>query len=84
MAKSPTPTDTTSADAEFVSPACVVTAKVAGFRRAGMAHGVAPTRHEAGTFTAEQFEALIREPALVVVPAPTGVTKPAEAAGGEA
>lgn len=43
-----------------------ITAKVAGFRRAGMAHPAEPVDHEAGTFTEAQLAALQAEPMLVV------------------
>lgn len=53
-----------------------------GFRRAGVAHTTAPQEFPADRFTAEQIEALRREPMLVVVdmdapdPEPKGEGKP--------
>lgn len=48
------------------TPALRITAKRAGFRRAGMAHPATATAHPAGTFTADQVEALRADPMLVV------------------
>lgn len=48
------------------SPKCAIIARVEGFRRGGIAHTVAPTVHEAGAFSLEQFEALQAEPNLLV------------------
>lgn len=55
-----------------------ITAKAAGFRRAGMAHPAEPVTHEPGAFDADQLAALEAEPMLVVErigEAPTGGDK---------
>jgi len=52
---------------KFVSPALTITSKVAGFRRAGIAHPGTPTDHKAGTFSEEQLEQLKADPNLIVV-----------------
>lgn len=43
-----------------------ITARRAGFRRAGVAHPAAAVEHPDGSFTPEQIEALISEPMLIV------------------
>lgn len=43
-----------------------ITAKVDGFRRAGMAHPASVTEHPGDAFTPEQLDALKSEPMLVV------------------
>ncbi len=43
-----------------------ITARVAGFRRAGMAHPAEPVDHEPETFTEAQIAELQAEPMLVV------------------
>lgn len=43
-----------------------ITAKVAGFRRCGLAHSNTPTDHPDGTFSAEQLEILKNDPMLKV------------------
>ncbi|MBP0439439.1 HI1506-related protein [Tianweitania sediminis] len=43
-----------------------IQARIAGFRRAGMAHGLAPAEYPGATFTPDQLEALLVEPNLVV------------------
>ncbi|MGQ0529991.1 MAG: HI1506-related protein [Panacagrimonas sp.] len=43
-----------------------ITSKIAGFRRAGMAHAAAPTDHAIEKFTADQIEALKGEAMLTV------------------
>ncbi|WP_152966478.1 HI1506-related protein [Gulbenkiania mobilis] len=43
-----------------------ITAKVDGFRRAGVAHPATPTDHPDDTFTEAQLTALQDEPMLVV------------------
>lgn len=48
------------------SPALRITARIAGFRRAGVSHPAAPVDHEAGRFSADELAALRAEPALVV------------------
>lgn len=48
------------------SPALRITARIAGFRRAGVGHPAAPVDHEVGRFSADELAALRAEPALVV------------------
>lgn len=43
-----------------------ITAKVGGFRRAGIAHAATPTDYPEGTLTADQIELIKAEPMLVV------------------
>ena len=47
----------------------IVRAKRDGFRRAGIAHSRAPTRHEADTLTAAEYRRILDEPRLTVRPA---------------
>lgn len=42
-----------------------VTSTIAGFRRGGIAHPAAEVTHAPGTFTVEQAEQILGEPALV-------------------
>lgn len=63
-----------------------ITAKVDGFRRAGIAHPAAPTIHPLESLTPAQIEALDGEPMLVVeeidVDEPDGAAgEPAKAEG---
>lgn len=54
----------------------IITAKVDGFRRAGMAHPARATEHPDGTFTPKQLAQLRAEPMLVVVERPDGPWPP--------
>ncbi len=69
MAKSPKATNG-GADPEvaapYVSPRLVIRSKVAGFRRAGIAHAADPIDWPAGSFTLEQASAIAEEPMLMV------------------
>lgn len=48
------------------APKIRITSRVDGFRRAGVAHSIAPTEYEASAFNAEQLAALQAEPNLIV------------------
>jgi hypothetical protein len=48
------------------SPKIRITSRVEGFRRAGVAHSIAPTDHDAGAFSLEQLAALQAEQNLIV------------------
>lgn len=50
----------------YSTPALRITAKVEGFRRAGMAHPARATDHPAGTFSPRQVEELMGDAGLVV------------------
>lgn len=63
-----------------MTPALRITARRAGFRRAGLAHPAEPVVHAAGTFTPGQVAALLAEPNLVVVPLSAVPTNGGEAA----
>ena len=51
----------------LVGKAVRIISAVDGFRRAGVAHGKAPTDHPADAFNEEQLEALEAEPNLTVL-----------------
>jgi hypothetical protein len=58
------------APAALATPALRIRALQPGRRRAGMAHPTGPVDHPAGTFAADQIEALRGDPVLVVEDAP--------------
>lgn len=51
----------------------VITSRIKGFRRCGVAHGTAPVEYADTTFTREQLEELRGEPLLEVVSSPPPV-----------
>lgn len=73
--------------AAAASAALRITARAAGFRRAGAAHAATPTDWPAGAFSADEVAQLLAEPMLIVerVDAPPApVAGPADAPTGEA
>lgn len=58
----------------------VITSKIDGFRRAGVAHSSSPTPYAEDRFTPAQLAKLRAEPNLVVqlLPKPKGLTAPAK------
>jgi hypothetical protein len=54
----------------------VITSKIAGFRRGGVAHPAVATEYPDGHFTPEQLDALQAEPMLVVEVRPDKPEKP--------
>ncbi len=66
------PKKTSASDDASAASALRITSKLAGFRRAGLAHPAEPTDYPAGTFTPEQIATLKGEPMLVVEEIGTG------------